>query len=101
VLLGALLCTPEVMKLNFWLRSDEEVEQGVREMGIRFWRKSPARGLTVRQRLELVEMETDEKADTAVLSMGLDCAASVGLRTPPAPETGSAEAGVGVSRVLV
>lgn len=85
------------MKSNFWVKSVVDGLHDPREMGIRFWRKSPERGFMVRQRLVEDFIVADEKARVAVLSRGLDSAAAEGLRTPPAPEMGRADVGFAVN----
>jgi hypothetical protein len=88
--LAALLCAPEVMKSHFSL---EEPSQGLRAIGIRFSRKSPAVGSTKRQVPRADLRDTEVKARVAVVSKTLASAAAEGLRTPPARETGTAERG--------
>lgn len=92
---ATLLCTPEVIRSKSWPELEES--QARTWTWIRFWRKSPARGLIERQSPVESLIWTEEKARTAVLSRGLASAAAEGLRTPPAPETGTADVGLAVN----
>lgn len=63
-------------------------------IGIRFSRKSPARGLMKRHWPLGALMGTDVNARVAVESRGLDSATADGWRRPPAPETETAVVGL-------
>lgn len=73
--------------------------QGCMATGMRFCLKSPAVGSMKRQRPDEDLREMEEKAKTAVVSLGFDSAAREGTRVPPARETGTGVVGFAVRMV--